>query len=477
MTALDGRLLAVMADDGLRRVRYGMGTTMAEPLLATNPNFKLLCSLSALDCSGSVASAVRVSRPLGYGAFSTVELCSLPASVSAPELPSVFALKRLDPRCAISGESALSAPSATRSRLTAPEPNSVPAFDGLSLLAEGALLKSLNHPHLLRCYGALGTSALLLEYAPGGSLADRVKKADYDQLQALQWLAQVAHGLAYLHEGLHNGAVVHRDLKPSNVLLGADGSAKIADLGLFRLFPSTREQPPAPVAAARAETRTRWGRSRTTPPQPAATVAPLRLTKRTGTVCYMAPELFKIEGAYSQAVDVFSFGILAWELLAQRRAYEELTCEPDEIGELVAARGLRPKVPPSWPAPMAQLVRDCWATHESDRPSASDIVRQLDALLAALEITQQPLLSTQAHAMAASADHARGIMRRVEPSGVTGRGAHIGEQELHVLPSGAGGFSEPGLPSSKHAAGQPSRSAKLQARKGRAELSACCIVS
>jgi len=161
---------------------------------------------------------------------------------------------------------------------------------------------------------------------------------------------QIAEGVQYLHD---NG-IVHRDLKPANILLILDASsgcltAKIGDFGLSR-----------------------------------RTADDASMTALIGTVQYMAPEMLntatdeRVE--YSAAVDVFSFGIILWQLVTSTEPYSELVANRFQLLQRIARDGLRPEVPVWTPPPLASLMRDCWVEAEHLRPTSTDVVRRLRVL-------------------------------------------------------------------------------------------------
>jgi eukaryotic-like serine/threonine-protein kinase len=151
----------------------------------------------------------------------------------------------------------------------------------------------LNHPNMIQVHDVErhgGDLILVMEYAPGGSLAERIKEyrqrgKQFDIEEALQIASDVAAGLGELH----TLDAVHRDLKPSNILFDAKGNAKVADLGLAQIpgGPSMRSQLSQPT------------------PHP-------------GTPGYMSPEQESSGQMLRSTSDVFVLGVLLFELLTER---------------------------------------------------------------------------------------------------------------------------------------------------------------
>ena len=147
-------------------------------------------------------------------------------------------------------------------------------------VAEAEVLARLRHPHILEVYDAAvagGRPFLVLEYAAGGSLRDRIEAATLSATEALELAGGVLEALLHAHAQ----GVLHRDVKPENVLLTAEGVPKLADFGL------------AKHRAARV--RTRSGLMVGTPP-------------------FMAPEIFTGSPA-SPATDLYAWGCLLHALL------------------------------------------------------------------------------------------------------------------------------------------------------------------
>ena len=146
------------------------------------------------------------------------------------------------------------------------------------LRREADIAAMLKHPNICDLIGVAADAecfCLAYEYCEGGSvlslLSDNARYYEY-----LPLALDIANGMAYLH----SRQVIHRDLKPSNVLLTRDHRAKISDFGMS-------------VANCGQE-----------------------LTAETGTYRYMAPEVIRHEN-YSSNADVYSFGILLWQLITR----------------------------------------------------------------------------------------------------------------------------------------------------------------
>ena len=128
---------------------------------------------------------------------------------------------------------------------------------------------------------------------------------------------------------LHSRNIIHRDLKPSNILLTNENRAKIADFGM---------------------SVTNFGQE---------------LTAETGTYRWMAPEVIRHE-SYSSNADVYSFGIVLWQLITREIPFSTLS--PVQTAYAVA-EGDRPTIPTSTPEPLQRIIRACWDKDSHKRPS------------------------------------------------------------------------------------------------------------
>ncbi|WIA16690.1 hypothetical protein OEZ85_013348 [Tetradesmus obliquus] len=194
---------------------------------------------------------------------------------------------------------------------------------------------------------------LIQEFCDSGTLAKAsgawqpANEDDAQMLKRLVLLQDVAQGLRYLH----SRNVVHGDLNARNVLITSSSSslggysAKLADLGLSRTI-----------------------KQHTTH----------HTTCTVGTMSHMPPELLRY-GRMSTTVDIYSFGVMMWEMYCREVAFREL--HYGQFFEYVVLRDLRPKVPPSMPEDYRLLMERCWSTNPADRPSSKMVCECLALML------------------------------------------------------------------------------------------------
>ncbi|QEH37628.1 Serine/threonine-protein kinase PknB [Aquisphaera giovannonii] len=150
---------------------------------------------------------------------------------------------------------------------------------------EAEAVARLQHPNIVQVFQVAehdGLPCLLLEYAAGGTLAQKLDGIPW----AVRRAAETAEVLARAMDYAHARGVVHRDLKPSNVLLAADGTPKVADFGLAKLVQG-------------GESLTRTG-------------------DVLGTASYMAPEQAGGPGKVGPTADVYALGVILYEMLTGR---------------------------------------------------------------------------------------------------------------------------------------------------------------
>ncbi|XP_073980881.1 mitogen-activated protein kinase kinase kinase slipper isoform X2 [Rhodnius prolixus] len=221
-----------------------------------------------------------------------------------------------------------------------------------NVLQEAKLFCLLDHENIVGLKGVClkePNLCLVMEYARGGSL-NRVltgRKIRPDVL--VDWAIQISRGMCYLHNDARI-PIIHRDLKSSNVLISEPidcedlqfKTLKITDFGLAReVYTTTR------MSAA-------------------------------GTYAWMAPEVIK-SSTFSKASDVWSYGVVLWELLTGETPYKNI--EPLSIAYGVAVNKLTLPIPSTCPQPWKQLMEDCWASDSHLRPSFEDILKRLDMIV------------------------------------------------------------------------------------------------
>ena len=166
---------------------------------------------------------------------------------------------------------------------------------------EAQTASSLNHPHIVTVHdvGEVdGRQYLVTEFVDGGTLKDWAQATKRTWRQIIELLTGVADGLA----AAHAAGIVHRDIKPENILVAKNGYAKLADFGLAKLWEATDSL---------AVTRT-------------LSAGHTRPGMIVGTIAYMSPEQAAGQPVDARS-DIFSFGVVLYELLAGRRPFEGAT--------------------------------------------------------------------------------------------------------------------------------------------------------
>jgi len=224
----------------------------------------------------------------------------------------------------------------------------VPAGDPLlaeRLRREGRALARLDHPHVVRVLEIVPDGdgvVIAMQYAPGGSLADRLaRQGRLAPGDAVAVLAPIADALG----SAHRHGIVHRDVKPSNILFTSDGEPLLSDFGIAR---SSAERP-------------------LTAPD----------VRGLGTAEYLDPAV--ADGATPDArSDVYALGTVAYEVLAGRRPFAG---GPPLAVLRAADRGQAPPLGPDVPPALARVVATAMARDPRDRyPDAGSFA---DALRAA----------------------------------------------------------------------------------------------
>uniref|UniRef100_A0A2N9GPW2 Protein kinase domain-containing protein n=1 Tax=Fagus sylvatica TaxID=28930 RepID=A0A2N9GPW2_FAGSY len=226
---------------------------------------------------------------------------------------------------------------------------------------EVSVWHKLDHPNVAKYIGAtLSTSGLkchthnkridmqnnsacvIIEYLPRGTLKSYLIKNRERKLAfkiVIRIALDLARGLSYLH----SQKIVHRDIKTENLLLDKNHTLKIVDFGVARIEASN----------------------------------PNEMTGSTGTLGYMAPEVFENQ-PYDRKCDVYSFGICLWEIYCCDMAFPNHRFS--DLNSSVSYQNMRPEIPNCCPSNLAKIMMQCWDENANKRPEMEEIVTMLKAI-------------------------------------------------------------------------------------------------
>jgi serine/threonine protein kinase len=226
---------------------------------------------------------------------------------------------------------------------------------------EADILSKLHHPNVVAFYGVVqdgpgGTMATVTEYMVDGSLRHVLLRKDryLDRRKRLIIAMDAAFGMEYLH----SKNIVHFDLKCDNLLVNLKDPlrpiCKVGDFGLSKIKRNTLVS----------------GGVR-------------------GTLPWMAPELLNGSSSkVSEKVDVFSFGIVLWEILTGEEPYANM-----HYGAIIGGivnNTLRPTIPNYCDIEWRTLMEQCWAPNPAVRPSFTEIASRLRIMSSAASQTKSP---------------------------------------------------------------------------------------
>jgi len=237
---------------------------------------------------------------------------------------------------------------------------------------EGELLATLQHPHIARLLDAGqaddGTPYLAMDWVDGHHLPQWADQANLGTVQRLQLFLQVADAVAYAHSRL----VIHRDLKPANILVDGSGQVQLLDFGIAKLLQADGA---------------------------AADTALTQAAGRVLTTAYAAPEQVRGD-VLTPAADVYSLGVVLFELLTGERPYRLAFTSTAQLEQAVEAADVRrpSALRPQWPRALRvdldavlgkALQRAPEARYAGARELADDLRRHLAG---------QPVLAQPPHA-------------------------------------------------------------------------------
>ena len=205
---------------------------------------------------------------------------------------------------------------------------------------EAQALAAVNHPNIAAIFGieeSGGRRALVLELVEGSTLAERIAEGRIPLDETLGLARQLAEAL----EAAHARGIIHRDLKPANIKLRADGTIKVLDFGLAKMFDDDTDVPAAASDASAAPTG----------------LLDSHPGMLLGTAAYMAPE--QARGAEIDArADVWAFGCVVYEMLTAAPAFRGDSRA--QVLEAVMTRDVDlAALPTATPEALRRLLRRC----------------------------------------------------------------------------------------------------------------------
>ncbi|VDK41934.1 unnamed protein product [Anisakis simplex] len=253
-------------------------------------------------------------------------------------------------------------------------------------------LQHLNHQNVIKFQGVCTQSpcyCVVMEYCGQGQLYEVIKSGrQITKDQFAEWARQIADGMNYLH---HKN-IIHRDLKSPNILVDDNDILKICDFG----------------------TSHQWDKQKST------------VMSFCGTPAWMAPEIIKKEPS-SNKVDIWSFGVVLWELLTQEAPYKDVDSMAIIWG--VGSNNLSLPIPNTAPDGMKLLLKQCWSIKPRNRPSFMHILTHIAVFKSEIaDISDEEWTRRQATWKSYVVEYMEGI-RQEKPMGQPYKDA-LNEREL-----------------------------------------------
>ena len=218
----------------------------------------------------------------------------------------------------------------------------------LQINREIKISSQIKHPSIIKFIGYSNTDfagydipVIITEYMKNGSLSEIIQKDTKNKYLTDTKKLIILYGIASAMNFLHSHSIVHRDLKPGNILMDENFYPKLTDFGLSKSIDQMQ------ISA--------------------------KIFK--GTILYSSPE-FIINGDFTYKSDVFSFGIMAFEIMTGKVPFSNIKSDFDLMNRIID--GERPEFTFAIPRGYKALIEKCWSNDQSLRPSFEEIVNDLE---------------------------------------------------------------------------------------------------
>eukprot|EP01099_Mayorella_cantabrigiensis_P001703 TRINITY_DN1755_c0_g2_i1.p1 TRINITY_DN1755_c0_g2~~TRINITY_DN1755_c0_g2_i1.p1 ORF type:complete len:532 (-),score=88.92 TRINITY_DN1755_c0_g2_i1:288-1883(-) len=208
----------------------------------------------------------------------------------------------------------------------------------------------IHHPNVVLFMGACiepGNLAIVTELVPKGNLESLLHDPNrhYSLFSRIKMALDIAKGMNWLH--CSKPPIIHRDLKPSNLLVDEYDNIKVCDFGFSTIRTSSR--------------------------------GVVQQGTMVGSPLWMAPEVMQGK-PISEKADVYSFGIVFWEMVTQSEPFPEIETFK-QLEEEICVHEKRPDIPEQLPHSIKEMMMNCWHSKPNYRPSFSEIIDRFPELL------------------------------------------------------------------------------------------------
>jgi len=285
-----------------------------------------------------------------------------------------------------------------------------------AFITEVQVMTALRHPNVVLFMGASTKPPnmfIVMEFMALGSLHDVLHNELIPEIPAqlkVKMVKQASKGMYFLH----SSGIVHRDLKSMNLLLDSKWNVKVSDFGLTQFKEQLKKE----------------GEDG---------------GDRPASIQWTAPEVLNESPNINfEAADVYSFGIILWEVLTRMEPFTGMT--PAAVAVAVLRDNLRPVIPEEAPPDYTSLITNCWDRDPTVRPHFLEILTRLEAMVNEKSTLSSSSMaswnmSTSSTGGGSASSHSSGVSEGKDKFGMgvkapTGQIAIVFTDILRALPSG-----------------------------------------